>query len=85
MEGAPTPWPDAPSDEPVTEVARQFAVRLRDAIGDRSIRSVAVTAGLNHVTLLNVLSGKAWPDLATIARLELALNTDLYSSTEVRD
>jgi transcriptional regulator with XRE-family HTH domain len=84
-DGAPTPWPEVASDDPLTEIARRFALRLRSEIGERSIRSVAVAAGLSHVTLLNVLNGRAWPDLATIGRLELALNADLYSSASVRE
>ncbi|KQQ28659.1 hypothetical protein ASF54_08420 [Frondihabitans sp. Leaf304] len=84
IEGAPAPWPDAPSDDQLTEIARQFVVRLRTEIGSQSIRSVALRAGLSHVTLLKVLAGRAWPDLATIGRLELALNADLYSSTTIR-
>jgi DNA-binding phage protein len=84
LEGAPAPWPDVPSDDQLTEIARQFVVRLRAAIGERSVRSVAARAGLSHVTVLKVLAGRAWPDLATIGRLELALNADLYSSAAIR-
>ncbi|RKR76312.1 hypothetical protein [Frondihabitans australicus] len=85
VDGAPDPWPDVPSEDRLTEIARQFVLRLRDEIGDRSVRSVAAEAGLNHMTVLNVLAGRAWPDLATIGRLELALNADLYTSHSVRD
>lgn len=81
---APGPWPEASSSDPFGEIARQFVLRLREAIGARSIRSVAEQSGLSHVTLLNLLHGRAWPDLATIARLEVALNADLYSSKSAR-
>ncbi|WP_411512248.1 helix-turn-helix domain-containing protein [Curtobacterium sp. Arg-1] len=84
VENAPSPWPEAASDDTLTEIARAFVLRLRTAIGDESIRAVAARAGVSHVTVLKILSGRAWPDLATIARLELALDTDLYSSSNLR-
>lgn len=75
---APAPWPEQKSDDELAELDRQFVLRLRDAIGDRSIRGIAAEAGLSHVTVLNVLAGRVWPDLLTIGRLEFGLNTDLY-------
>ncbi len=72
------PWPDVPSDDPLAEVARQFVVNVRDAMGGRSVRSVAAEVGMGNVTLLTVLAGKAWPDLATIARLEAGLDAELW-------
>jgi hypothetical protein len=33
---------------------------------------------VSHVTILNVLAGRAWPDLSTIARLEVALGVALW-------
>ncbi|KTR23175.1 hypothetical protein NS330_03440 [Curtobacterium citreum] len=53
-------------------------------MGDQSVRSVATQAGMSHVTLLRVLKGEVWPDLATITRLEITLDTDLHSSRSVR-
>lgn len=46
------PWPDVPSDDPATETARALVVAVRAAIGGRSVRSVALVAGLHHQTLL---------------------------------
>ncbi|MEV7761976.1 helix-turn-helix transcriptional regulator [Curtobacterium flaccumfaciens] len=84
VENAPAPWPEVASEDKLTEIARAFVLRLKVALGDESIRAVAARAGMSHVTVLKILGGRAWPDLATIARLELALDTDLYSSVEVR-
>lgn len=75
---ADPPWPEHPSGDPLGEVARQFVLNVRAAVGDRSVRSVAAAAGMSHVTLLNVLAGRVWPDLYTIARLEAALDTGLW-------
>lgn len=71
-------WPDAPSGDPIAEVARRFALNVRSAMGERSIRSVAADCGLNHATVITVLEGRSWPDLVTIAKLEAGLDTGLW-------
>lgn len=71
-------WPDAPSTSNVGEVARLFALNLRSAIGDRSLRAAAAACGLSHVTLASILDGRVWPDLETIAKLEEGLQTHLW-------
>jgi hypothetical protein len=71
-------WPRVPSDDPVAEVARQFAVRLRDALAETSVREASRLTGVDHATLGAVLNGNTWPDLVTIARLELGLDVDLW-------
>lgn len=71
-------WPDAQSDSNVGEVARLFALNLRSAIGDRSLRTAAVACDLSHVTVASILAGRNWPDLETIAKLEEGLGTRLW-------
>ncbi|TFC84127.1 helix-turn-helix transcriptional regulator [Cryobacterium sp. TMT3-29-2] len=71
-------WPDVSSADSVGEVARRFAVNVQTAIGERSVRAAARDAGLDHTTLLSVLHGRSWPDLATVARLENGLGIDLW-------
>lgn len=73
------PWPDVPSEDPLGEIGRQFVVRLKLAMGDRSVRSVAREVGVHHATLDKILAGGAWPDLSTIGRLQLALGAQLVS------
>ncbi|UWD79223.1 helix-turn-helix domain-containing protein [Curtobacterium flaccumfaciens] len=75
---APAPWPTKMSPDPVGEIARQFAVRLRAALGERSIRSASADAGVNHATVIRILAGEVWPDLGTIAKLELSLGAELW-------
>ncbi|GAA3917980.1 hypothetical protein GCM10022382_24970 [Microbacterium invictum] len=75
-----TSWPDVPSVDPAGEKARLFALSLRRAIDDRSVRSVAAAASLNEATVRRVLAGAAWPDLHTIAVLESTLGLRLYPS-----
>ena len=72
-------WPEKPSTDPAGEAARRFALNLRDAIGDRSVRAVARDAGINEGTIRKILLGKTWADLHTIWSLESALDTELYS------
>lgn len=81
---SPEPWPDEASGDPVAEAVRQFVLRLRDEIGDRSIRSVAAMANVDQNALRRLLLGSTWPDLATLARLELALNADLWARPDKR-
>lgn len=76
------PWPDRPSADPFAEVARQLVLNLRAATGGESLRSVAERCGLSHTTLVRVMNGKAWPDLATIARLEAGLHAPLWPRHE---
>ena len=71
---APSPWPEVESADPLGEIARRYVWLLKRSIGSQSVRSVAARAGLHHATLDAVLSGRRWPDLATIGRLEIALD-----------
>ncbi|MFJ4175194.1 multiprotein-bridging factor 1 family protein [Microbacterium sp. NPDC089696] len=75
-----TSWPNQPSSDQAAETARRFALNLRDAIGKRSVRSVAAAAGISEGAIRHVLNGSVWPDLRTISRLETALETSLYPS-----
>jgi hypothetical protein len=71
-------WPDVACDDPVAEVARLLAVRLRDALAGRSLREAGKLTGVDHTTIGDVLAGRVWPDIATIARLEAGLGADLW-------
>jgi hypothetical protein len=71
-------WPNVASDDAVVDTVRRFAVNLKDAIGDRSLREVARVSGVDRTTIAVVLAGEAWPDVATLARLEVALERPLW-------
>ena len=77
-DGAGAEWLVTERPDFVNEVARQFAINVRAAIGDASIRSVADQAGLDHNTLRRVLLGETWPDLIVIAKLERHFQTQLW-------
>ena len=61
-------------------LAAALAARLKDSIGDESIRYIGKISGLHPQTILNILNGKTWPDLRTIARLERSLRTRLWGT-----
>ena len=77
-------WPDEPIEDPIGEVARGFALRLREAVGGRSVRAAAAACQVSHATVLGILEGRVWPDLVTIARLERGLEADLWPGWAVR-
>lgn len=79
VELPPTPWADAPGSDPSGEVARQFVLDVRDTMAGRTLRDVAADAGIGHFTLQRILTGRAWPDLQTSARLEAGLDAALWT------
>lgn len=74
-------WPnggltaDAP---PEAHVARTIVKRLHTALGERSVRSLAAEADLAHTTVYDLLAGRTYGDVITIARLEAALAVRLW-------
>jgi transcriptional regulator with XRE-family HTH domain len=75
---APAPWPGLPSADDTVEVARFVSSRLQAALSDRSVRSLSRDSGVPDGTILRILNGSTWPDIRTVARLERALDSDLY-------
>ena len=71
-------WPYGTIENPVTGYAQEVARRLAKAIGDKSFRSVAREAGVDHTTIMAAVRGERWPDLITLARLEVALEARLW-------
>jgi len=71
-------WPDVACDDSVAEVARLLAVAVRDALGTRSLREAGRLTGVDHTTIGDVIAGRVWADVATLARLEAGLGADLW-------
>jgi hypothetical protein len=71
-------WPNVTSTDPIGEVARQFALNLRKAMGDRTLREAADVTGVDYSTIATILNGRSWPDLFTMAKLERGLDADLW-------
>jgi hypothetical protein len=75
-------WPDGTLAKGAPFEARhvaEMAKRLKDAIGDRTLRSVAKESNVSIGTLSSLLGGKTWGDVVTLVRLEQALGVGLWS------
>lgn len=73
-------WPNAACGDPVAEEIRLIAVRLAQVRDEQglSLRQVAELASTTHPVVAALLKGEAWPEVATIVRLEHALGVDLW-------
>ncbi|MFI8927129.1 helix-turn-helix transcriptional regulator [Streptomyces sp. NPDC053474] len=79
-------WPHADlADHHGARVAQALSRRLADAMHHRGLSAnrLAAAADVNRQTIANVLAGTGWPDLLTIASLELALDTDLWPGRRI--
>lgn len=77
----PEAWPHAVVvDDVAAAVVQTIARRLADALTERGLsrRGAADLLGVNRQTIADVIEGRCWPDVATIARLETGLNTPLW-------
>ena len=63
---------------PEARLARALSRRLHKAKAGDSARAVARAAGVSPQAVLNILNGTTWGDLPAIARLETALDTNLW-------
>ena len=74
-------WPDgllravAP---PEARLLKAIASRLKQAVGDKSLRDVANECGVAPQTVHNILAGTTWAHVLSIARLERGLNIGLW-------
>ncbi|MGJ9413966.1 hypothetical protein ACHAAC_14780 [Aeromicrobium sp. CF4.19] len=62
----------------MAEYLRIIVLNLMKVIGDRSVRSVATEAGVDHRLLSRLLAGEVWVEASTVARLELGLGVRLW-------
>ncbi|MFJ9033598.1 multiprotein-bridging factor 1 family protein [Streptomyces sp. NPDC102274] len=69
--------PDAPL---TARFGAAFALNLYTAMTGQGLsdRALAKRAGFSHTTVGRIARGEVLPDLGTIARLEVALQADLY-------
>ncbi|MFD0535174.1 helix-turn-helix domain-containing protein [Actinomadura luteofluorescens] len=76
-------WPDGELsiDAPLAaHYGRHVAQTLKRLKNERGLgqRGLAELSGVHHNTVGRVLRGEVYPDLATLARLEQALDVSLY-------
>jgi hypothetical protein len=58
--------------------AKAITKNLKRAMDGRSVAGLAADADLHRSTLYDILSGRTWPDLVSLAKLETALETRLW-------
>lgn len=74
-------WPHGPllPDSPVAAgYAREIARRLVAAVGDRSRTEIADRADLSRSALHDLMTGRSWPDVVSLAKLEKTLAVRLW-------
>jgi transcriptional regulator with XRE-family HTH domain len=76
----PKAWPDAEITDPAAAVVQHIARATQNALGQLglSLRQAADNSGVNRQVIANLVAGRTWPDVATIARLENFLAMPLY-------
>lgn len=80
------PWPRAVlTDHHGAKVAQALALRLTSALEGAgwSVAELSRRSGVSRLTIANVLAGRVWPDLLTVASLERALECDLWPGRDV--
>ena len=89
--GKKNDWPTGPlKDNAPAEalLAQGIAKRILKAVEKLekkkrkrvSKREIADAAGIGHQTLCNFLNGDTWPDIVTVARLEMFLGKRLFGN-----
>ena len=74
-------WPAAPLSDhapAAAHYARHIAVKLREALTATSVSQLARDADCNRSTVQGLIAGRFWPDLVTVAKLEVALGRSLW-------
>jgi transcriptional regulator with XRE-family HTH domain len=76
----PQDWPDAEIDDVAARTVQDVAGALAFAMREQgmSLRQAAIGSGVNRQAIANLVAGNAWPDVATVARLEAFLGVALY-------
>ncbi|MEU5102053.1 helix-turn-helix transcriptional regulator [Streptomyces sp. NPDC021354] len=83
----PEAWPDGHLTDPgaaaVQDVARTLAQILRER--GLSLRRIAEISGVNRQAIADLLEGRSWPDIATVARLGDALAVPLWPTGRLEE
>jgi hypothetical protein len=82
----PEAWPDGHLTDPGAAAVQDIARTLTAVISQRriSLRGLAATSGVNRQAIADLLAGRSWPDVATVARLGAAVGASLWPRT-IRD
>jgi transcriptional regulator with XRE-family HTH domain len=71
-------WPDGGFSWDAAKAVGLLVQKLQ-AIGGWTLRDLAGRAGITKTTLVSLLQGSAWPDMKTVAKLEEAVQSSLWT------
>ncbi|MGW2295417.1 helix-turn-helix domain-containing protein [Streptomyces violaceorubidus] len=76
----PEAWPEQPSTDAAAEAVRYIARTLALVLDGRglSLRATAAGSGVNRQAVADLLAGRSWPDVATVARLAHFTGANLW-------
>lgn len=79
----PETWPEADLADTGAAAVQHIARNLTAAMSGQhlSLRGLAETAGVNRQAIADLLAGRSWPDVATVARIGAALGAPLWPRT----
>ncbi|MFE1249552.1 helix-turn-helix transcriptional regulator [Streptomyces sp. NPDC058766] len=80
LAGDPEAWPHAQLADPGAAAVQHIARTLAEFLAEHgvSLRRVAVRSGVNRQAVADLINGRSWPDVATVARLGAALAIPLW-------
>ncbi|MFI7341837.1 helix-turn-helix domain-containing protein [Streptomyces sp. NPDC050085] len=83
LAGDPEAWPEADLTDPGAAAVQHIARTLASAVAERglSLRGLAEASGVNRQATADLLAGRSWPDVATVARLGAAVGIPLWPRT----
>ncbi|MFC5250210.1 helix-turn-helix domain-containing protein [Streptomyces nigrescens] len=76
----PEAWTEQPLADPAAESVRFIARALARALAGQglSLRAAAAGSGVNRQAIADLLAGRSWPDVATVARLAAFTRVHLW-------
>ncbi|MFJ8310555.1 MULTISPECIES: helix-turn-helix domain-containing protein [unclassified Streptomyces] len=75
----PETWPEQPSPDVAAEAVRHIARTLAQALADQNLSlRAAAGSGVNRQAIADLLAGRSWPDVATVARLARFTGINLW-------
>jgi DNA-binding phage protein len=79
----PETWPEADLADTGAAAVQHIARTLTAVMSRRqlSLRGLAEISGVNRQAIADLLAGRSWPDVATVARLGAAVDVSLWPRT----
>jgi lambda repressor-like predicted transcriptional regulator len=83
----PETWPEQPCTDPAAEAVRHIARALARTLREQglSLRAAADGSGVNRQAIADLLAGRSWPDVSTVARLAAFTRAGLWPPQTAAD